>query len=219
MIFVNFKTYKQASGKKAVSLAHLICDIAGETGVEIISCPQAVDLQDVVEASDHPVWTQHVDARKRGQSTGWFPPEVAKETGAQGSFLNHSEHKLSIGDLGAALVACKKTGLKTLVFADSLKEAKIVAKFEPDFIGYEPPELIASPTTSVARSKPEVIESVVKAIPDIPILVGAGIKDKRDVQVSLERGAKAVGLSSAFVLAKDQIKVLRELALGFKTKN
>lgn len=216
MILINFKTYKEASGELAVSLSKVISEVAGKTGVEIIACPQVADLWEVARISTQPVWAQHVDAVVRGKSTGWFVPEVAKESGAKGTLLNHSEHKLSVGVLGETLAACKETGLETIVFADSLEEAKIVVRFKPDWIGYEPPELIASPTTSVAHSKPEVIERVVKAIPDIPILVGAGVKDKEDVKVSLERGAKAVGVSSAVVLAKEPKKVLEELATGFQ---
>ncbi len=216
MIIVNFKTYTEASGANAIQLAHTICDVAGESGIEIISCPQAVDIKEVVSASDHPVWAQHVDPTERGRATGWFPPEIAKGAGADGTLLNHSEHKLSVGQLGETLTRCKEAGLKTLVFADSVEEAKVVAKFKPDFIGYEPPELIASKTTSVARSKPEVIERVVKAITEVPILVGAGVKDKNDVSVSLQRGAKGIALSSAVVLGRDPKKVLEDLAEGFK---
>lgn len=215
MIFVNFKTYKEATGERAVELARLICDIAGETGIEIISCPQAVDLRDVVKASDHPVWAQHVDGEARGQATGWLPPEIAKEAGARGTLLNHSEHKLDWETLENCHRLAKEAGLETLIFADSLEEAQKVAQFSPDWIGYEPPELIASPTTSVARSKPDVIEKVVGAIPNIPILVGAGVKDRKDVEVSLERGAKAVGLSSGVILAENPEAVLRDLAGGF----
>ena len=215
MILVNFKTYKEASGKNAISLARKISDVANSSGIEIISCPQAVDLREVVKESDHPVWAQHVDSVERGKTTGWFPAEIAKESGAEGVLLNHSEHKLSVGVLGETLARCKEVGLQTLVFADSVEEAKVVAKFEPGYIGYEPPELVASKTTSVARSKPEVIERVVKAIPNIPILVGAGIKDKNDVLVSLKRGAKGIVPSSAVVLAKNPKKVLEDLAEGF----
>jgi triosephosphate isomerase len=164
------------------------------------------------------VWAQHVDAVERGRATGWFPPEIAKETGTKGVLLNHSEHKLSVGALGETLSRCKELGLKTLVFADSVEEANVVAKFEPDYIGYEPPELVGSKTTSVARSKPDVIEKVVKAIPDIPILIGAGVKDRKDIEVGLQRGAKAVGLSSAVVLSENPKKVLQDLAAGFDSR-
>jgi triosephosphate isomerase len=216
MIFVNFKTYQKASGEAATSLAHTICDVSGEMGIEIISCPQAVDLKKVVKASDHPVWAQNTDFFDRGRATGWLPAEVVKEAGAEGTLLNHSEHKLSTGQLGEVLGKCKSAGLKTLVFADSLEEAKVVAKFKPDFVGYEPPELIASPDTSVARAKQEIIEEVVKAIPSVPVIVGAGVKDGQDVSVSLKLGAKGVALSSAVTKADDPKSVLTNLAEGFK---
>lgn len=215
MIFVNFKTYKESSGKNAIELAKTIAEVSNTSGVEIISCPQAVDLREVVKASSRPAWVQHVDAVERGRATGWFPPEMAKEAGAAGALINHSEHKLSVGQLTETMTRCKEVGLETLVLADTVDEAKMAAKFGPDWIGYEPPELIASKETSVARSKPEVIEKIVKAIAGIPILVGAGIKDKNDVVVSLKRGAKGIVPSSAVVKAENPQKVLKDLASGF----
>jgi len=216
MIFVNFKTYGEASGKNALSLAQAIYDLASETRVEIIACPQVVDLRQVIKVSNRPVWAQHVDAVERGRATGWLPPEVAKETGAEGTFLNHSEHKLSIGQLGEIMARCRQAGLKTLVFADSVQEAKIVSKFKPDYIGYEPPELIASKTTSVSQAKPEVIGNVVRGVPKTAILIGAGVKGRRDVQLGVKLGAKGIVLSSAVVLAKNPKKVLKDLVEGFK---
>ena len=216
MIIVNFKTYKESSGENAVSLAHQICDVASGAGVEIISCPNSLDLKDVVGASDHSVWAQHADPVDVGRNTGWLSPKLIKLSGAKGTLLNHSEHKLSVGKLGETLMKCKDVGLVTLVFADSLEEALVVAKFKPDYIGYEPPELIASSTTSVAKAKPEIIEKVVKTITDIPIIVGAGVKGKMDVQVSKKLGAKGVALSSAVVLADNPKEILMDLAEGFK---
>ncbi len=216
MIFVNFKTYPESSGDLAVELARAANEVTKESGIEIVSCPQAVDLKDVVDSAKHSVWSQHVDPVERGRATGWLPPEVARGHGTEGTLLNHSEHKLSVGQLGETLAHSKDVGLKVLVFAASVDEAKVLAKFNPDFIGYEPPELIASKTTSVAKSKSQVIEKVVSEIPDIPILVGAGVKDKNDVKVSLKRGAVGVVLSSAVVLAKEPKKILYDLTRGFK---
>jgi len=216
MIFVNFKTYKESTGELAVSLAQAIGEVVDKVGVEIVACPQGADLREVVKASSHPVWVQHVDAEERGRATGWFPAEIAKGAGAEGSLLNHSEHKLSVGVLGETLAKCREAGLKTLVFADNLKEAEIIAKLQPDLISYEPPELVGSQTTSVAKSKPEMIEKVVKAIPEIPVLVGAGVKDGQDVRASLKMGAKGVVVSSAIILADNPRQVLKDLAESFK---
>lgn len=217
MIFINFKTYKEASGERAVELTHTLCDIAGETDIEIIACPQVVDLREVARVSDHPVWAQHVDLSERGQGTGWFPPEVAKETGAKGAFLNHSEHKLEWNTLESTHKRAREAGLETLIFANDLLELDKVAKLSPTYVSYEPPELIASKDTSVARAKPQVITQAAEIAHgyDLPLIVGAGVKDKEDVKKSLDLGAVGVVLSSAFVLAQNPGAVLRELALGF----
>lgn len=215
MIFINFKTYEEATGVAALSLATIASEVAKEEGIEIIVCPQEVDLRKTLEIEGVIVWAQHIDAISQGKSTGWFPSEVAREVGVKGVLLNHSEHKISAGELGETLSKTKEVGLKSLVFADGLEEARVVSQFEPDYIGYEPPELIASPDTSVARSKPEVVRNVVTELSGSKIIVGAGIKDKNDVEVSLELGAVGVALSSAFVLADNPKEVLSQLAKGF----
>ena len=216
MIFVNFKTYPDASGQKAIELARAVCDVSSQTGIEIISCPQTIDLKGVVAISDHKVWVQHVDLSERGRATGWLPPEIAKEAGAEGTLLNHSEHKLSFQDLSKTVTRCKNVGLKVLIFADSVNEATSVSSLKPDYIGYEPPELIASKDTSVSQAKPEVIKAVVDAVPDTPILIGAGVKNSEDVQVGKKLGAVGVALSSSVVLAENPKSVLEELTVGFK---
>jgi len=49
-------------------------------------------------------------------------------------------------------------------------------------------------------------------------MIGAGVKSKKDGEISLKIGAKGVGLSSAFVLAKDPKKILSEIACGLCAK-
>ncbi len=216
MLIVNYKTYLEATGPQSVSLSEIIKEASEETGTKVIACPQVVDLREVSSILSNETWVQHVDHFERGRATGYLPVEVAKESGASGVLLNHSEHKLSLGDLSASLAMSKKTGLTTLVFAEDVKEAELVAKLSPDWIGYEPPELVASKNSSVSKSKPEVIDDVVKAVDPIPVVVGAGVKDRQDVVVALERGAKGVAVASAVVLAQDPKEVLLELLGGFK---
>lgn len=215
MIFVNFKTYKEASGELAISLAETIRQVASKTGVEIVPCPQTADLREVAKLSSHPVWVQHIDVQERGRATGWFPAEIAKSAGAEGTLLNHSEHKLSLGVLGETLARGKEAGLKTLVFADSLKEAKIIGELQPDLIGYEPPELVGSRNTSVASAKPEIIKAVVEAVSPVPVVVGAGVHSREDVEVSIKLGAVGIAVATDVVLAEDPEKELRDLAGGF----
>jgi triosephosphate isomerase len=217
MIFLNFKTYKESAGTNAVFLAKIAASLSQESKIPVAVAPQAIDIKNVAKVQGILVWAQHIDLQEVGRSTGWFPAESAKTAGVAGTFLNHSEHKLDIETLRKTVQKCKEVGLETLVFVESPEEAKMVIGISPSWIAYEPPELIASPYTSVARAKPEIIESVIKIIPEnIKFAVGAGIKDDEDVRVSRKLGVKAVVLSSAFVLADDPKMVLWNIARGFK---
>ena len=214
MIFVNFKTYPESSGDNAVEFAKLLKTVSAETNVPIIACPQEEDMRSVADTGIE-VWAQHVDDVERGRATGWFPSQIAKESGAIGTLLNHSEHKLDFAVLKSTHARAKESGLKTLIFAADVEEAKKVEVLAPNYIGYEPPELIGSKETSVARAKPQVIKDVVDAL-TVPVIVGAGVKDSKDIKTSLDLGAVGVALASGLVKSDDQKKLATELALAFK---
>lgn len=215
MIIINFKTYPESSGENAIRLAQIIKQVSAQTGVQIIACPQQVDLRKVIQVLPDSTWAQSVDGIERGRATGWLPVEIAKEVGITGTLLNHSEHKLKSGELGEAINRCRENDIQTLVFAATEPEARAASLLEPDLIGYEPPELIGSKDTSVARAKPEVIKDVVDSLPNTSVIVGAGVKDINDVHVSLKLGAKGVALASGVIKAEDPKSVLLELASSF----
>lgn len=199
-----------------MELVHKLCDCQGETAVPVISVVQAVDLRICVEASDHDVWVQHVDGVEHGQYTGWGLPEAIAEARGKGVFLNHSEHKiLPKKELEQAVERCRQVGLKTVVFADTVDEAVEVAGYNPDFIAYEPPELVGSTTTSVATAKADVISKVAQKVSPLPVIVGAGIHTKQDVETSLAQGAVGIAVATDVVLAKDPKKEVLDLAEGF----
>lgn len=216
MLLINFKTYKESTGANAVTLAKYAFELAQEMAIPTVVCPNMLDLKDISRIYEGGTWAQHADFDERGRATGWVPPELLKEAGATGVVLNHSEHKLDFENLKKIVERLRNLDLKILIFTDSLEESVKVSALTPDWIGYEPPELVASKETSVARSKPEIIEKVVQAIPNIPILVGAGVKDVEDVKVSLRLGARGIGVASGVVLASDQKMAIRDLLMGFK---
>ena len=98
-----------------------------------------------------------------------------------------------------------------LVFVSNLKEAKKVEKLKPDYLIFEPPELVGG-KISVSKAKPELIKSISKNI-KMKFLVGAGIHSKNDVRKSLELGADGIAVSSAITKSKNPWKKLRELIL------
>ncbi len=203
LIVINFKTYKQ--GKAAIELAKQL----EKVDKNIIVGVQATDIYEITKATKLRVYSQHVDYEKKGRATGFILPEAIKKDKAIGSFLNHSEHKLSFPVLKKTIKRCKQIGLKTLVFASSLSEAKKIKKLNPSYLVIEPPELVGG-KVSVSKAKPELIKNIAKKL-KCKFLVGAGIHNREDVKIAMKLGASGIAVSSAICEAKNPGKKLREM--------
>ena len=153
IIVVNFKTYKQ--GKQVLKLAKQIEKI----DKNIIIGLQASDIEEVAKKTKLKVYAQHVDYMKPGRETGFILPEAVKKDKAIGTFLNHSEHPLGFGILKKTIKRCKKVGLKIMIFAKNLKQAKKIQRLKPDYLIIEPPELVGG-KVSVSKAKPELIKNI-----------------------------------------------------------
>ncbi len=218
-VIVNFKAYSEVEGKGALRLAKICDGVARSTGVNIVVCPPTAELTSVARGVSIPVMAQHVDARKAGAATGWVTATAIKATGAVGSLVNHSEHRLARVEIAAVVEACRDVGLISCVCADSAETAADLATIGPDLIAVEPPELIGG-DVSVTSAKPEVVEKTVMAVRAvdgrIPVLCGAGVKNGNDVARALELGTKGVLLASGVVRAKDPKSVLLDLVKSIR---
>lgn len=203
IIVINFKNY--LFGENAVRLAKIIEKVDSK----IILGVQANDIYEIAKKTKLRIYSQHVDYFKPGRHTGYIIPEAVKKDKAVGSFLNHSEHKLSFRILKKTIRRCRQAGLKTLVFASNLKEAKRVQKLSPDYLVIEPPELVGG-KKSVSKTKPELIEKIKKKL-KMKFLVGAGIHSNEDVKIAMKLGACGIAVSSAITKAKNPGKKLKEL--------
>ena len=212
IIIINFKTYEEATGERAVRLAKICGRVAAKFEKRIIVSPQFTDIYRISrEASKWtPVFAQHIDDGI-GKFTGSVSPLAVKQAGAVGTLLNHSERRLTVPEIGKRVKAAKAHGLMSLVFADSVEESVKIEAFAPEMIAYEPPELVGT-GISVSTARPgAVTEFVSKVTPRVRRLVGAGITKPVDVKKALELGADGWGVSSAFTKASDPERVLMEL--------
>lgn len=216
MIFVNFKTYQKGTGEAAFNLAKICQEVAKETDVTIVPVVQTADIFRLARAG-LTVWAQHLDDIDFGPNTGQVLSWVVVEAGAKGTILNHSENKLPIETIGSTIKKVQGSRFKVLVCAESVEEGKQIAQFKPDFLAYEPPELIGG-DVSVSKAKPEIIRDFVGEIRNIPVLVGAGIHTPEDVRKAISLGAVGILVSSSVVLAKNPKEILVNLAGGFKKK-
>lgn len=219
MIFVNYKTYEEGAGQKAITLTKILEEVAHETQVKIIPVVQIIDAEMVVASTTLEVWIQHVDPITYGAHTGWTLPEEAARVGVSGVFLNHSEHKFdNFDNLYAANEKAMEANLKTLIFATDIPELKKVCDLAPTYVAYEPTELVGSTTTSVTEAKPEIISQASEIAKGfgLPLIVGAGIHSQEDIRKSLSLGAVGFAIATNIVKAADPKVALLELIGGFQ---
>jgi triosephosphate isomerase len=215
MIIVNFKTYLEATGEKAVELAKKAEKVSLETKTSIGVAPQFTDIATVAKTAKIPVFAQHIDPIPPGSHTGHVLAESVKETGAIGTLINHSERQLKLSDIDAMIKITRENNLVSVVCANNPNISAAVASLKPDIIAIEPPELIGT-GIPVSKAKPEVITDTIRLVrevnEEVVILCGAGISRGEDVKAALRLGTQGVLVASGIVKAKDPYTVLREFA-------
>jgi len=219
LIIVNFKTYLEATGKKAVELAKKAEKVSLETKVSIGVAPQPTDMSTIAKSVKIPVFAQHTDPVQPGSHTGHVLAEAVKETGATGTLINHSERQLKLSDIDAVIKITREKGLVSVVCANNPSISAAVATLKPDILAIEPPELIGT-GIPVSKAKPEVITNTVRLVreinPKVVILCGAGISHGEDVAAALRLGTQGVLVASGVVKAKDPYTVLCQFAEATK---
>ena len=215
IIIVNYKTYSEATGKKAVKLSKIAEEVSRETGVNISVAPQLADLASVCDAVSIPVFAQHIDPIFPGSFTGHVLLESVKEAGAIGTLINHSERRLKLCDIEAIIARTREAGLVSVVCTNNAAVSEAAAALKPDIVSLEPPELIGT-GIPVSKSKPEVVTETVALVkhvnPCVVTLCGAGITKGEDVSAALKLGTMGVLVASGIVKAKDPRKVLMEFS-------
>ena len=222
-LFINFKTYDEGTGKKALELAKKAEKAAKETKTSVVLVVQAIDLKEIAGKFKLPVFAQHIDPVDFGSHTGHILPYAVKEAGAAGTVLNHAENKRDNAFLEKAIAKAKSIGLTVMACAETLERAKEIAAFsvKPDFIAVEPPELIGG-DISVSTARPELITDTVRAIkqiaPEIGVVTGAGVNVRADAEKAAELGTVGLFVASGIIKAADQEKAIKELCMGLKRK-
>jgi triosephosphate isomerase (TIM) len=220
IIIVNFKTYLESTGQKAVELAENAEKVTKETGVCIVVVPQFADIARVADAVRIPVFAQHVDPIMPGSSTGHVLAESIKEAGAVGTLINHSERQLKLVEIEAIIALTREKGLTSCVCANNPNVSVAAAAMRPDIVSIEPPELIGT-GIAVSKAQPQVVTNTVNLVhkinAEIPILCGAGISQGEDVSVALKLGTQGVLVASGIVKAKDPYSILRAFADATRT--
>jgi triosephosphate isomerase len=218
-LLINFKTYLEATGKRAVELSRRIEQVGQSFNVRVGVAPQFCDIASVASQVQIPVFAQHVDPIAPGAHTGQIMAESVRAAGGSGTLINHSERPLLLADIEKSVECARAAGLSTVVCAATINAAAAVALTEPDMVAIEPPELIGS-GRAVSKERPEVVSDSVTKIrsvnPDVKILCGAGITTGEDVYAALRLGAQGVLVASGVVKAQKPEDVLLDFCKGIR---
>ena len=199
-------------GQDVIDLA-IAADKASEKyGVDIIFTTPIVEIARVKAATKHiHVFAPHMDPIVPGRGLADVLPESLVAAGAEGVMLNHVEKPLPLATLKATIKRAEEVGLTTIVCADSIVEAGMIAKLNPDIIVAEPSELIGTGLTSGPEYVAAAAKSVKDVNPDILVLTAAGIANGQDVYNTIIAGADATGSSSGVAKAADRAAMVDEM--------
>ena len=224
---INSKNYVESSGDASKKLASAILRVSKESeiskaGIKFYFAAPAFSILALSrEFPELQILAQHLDPSVTGSTTGFLAPEIAKMSGASGSLVNHSEHRISVEEIRKTVDALRSLHIMSVVCARDAEEVSKFASFAPDFIAIEPPDLIGS-GRAVSKVKPELITEskaalvhALKTDQSTLLLCGAGIIDAFDVKRAAELGAEGILIASGVVKAKDWEAQIRSLADGY----
>ena len=214
IVILNYKTYLESSGLKALELAHDLESAANESGITMVAVPQAADIYRISQEASLPIFAQHIDAVSPGGHTGSNLIDTLIEAGISGSLINHSEQRMKLADIDEVVKLCRQNEIESCVCSNNIETSKAVATLAPTAVAVEPPELIGT-GIPVSQANPEIVENTVNEIhkinKDINVLCGAGISTGEDMKAALELGSQGVLLASGIIKADDQKQALLDL--------
>nr|WP_072513839.1 triose-phosphate isomerase [Ndongobacter massiliensis] len=199
-------------GSELLELAKYFDQLAEETGIcAFMSAPYS-DLPRIAQETEHLLITaQHMDSIQPGRGMGFVLPESLKEAGADAVVLNHAEHPLSTCELVKTHQRARALGFYTIVCADSVEEAQMIAVLQPDIMICEPTSLIGTGTVADDSYRQMTNKAVRTISPDTLILQASGISTGEDVYNAIAGGADGSGCTSGITTADDPKQVLHDM--------
>jgi len=218
LFLLNLKLYEAWLGPRAEEIGRALEGAAEHHGVAAALAPSTPDVGRLALTLKVPILGQHADFGPAGARTGYVVPEGLRAAGARGALVNHSEHPLSVEEVGWTVGRLAGMGLTAVVCAKDAAHAAVLAQFRPPYLAVEPPDLIGG-KRSVSTARPEVVRDAVAAVhavaPGTRVLCGAGVHTREDVALALELGSEGVLVASAVTRAPDPAKALDELLSGY----
>ncbi len=212
--FFVFNPKSYLYGEDLLALAKLADDTAQRHQDEIsvfVTAPFS-DLSSIAAKTRSIIVTaQHMDSIRVGRGMGHVVPEAVYHAGARACFLNHAEYPLTLTKLIRAVKRAKEMNMITIVCADSLEEAEVIVKLNPQILLCEPTELIGTGKTSDASYIEMTNHAIRRVSKDILVMQAAGISTAEDVYRTITLGADGTGCTSGIVNAQNPGKMMVDM--------
>ena len=211
-VIINLKHYHVASGGHCEKFLSNFIGMEPPADTRVIFALNPIDFRLARNFPELEFYAQHVYPVDYGASTAHYSIESLMDLGIAGSLLNHSEMRVDERTISKTMDKANAMGFPIVICAESAIEAEKFSPLRPEFIAYEPPELIGG-NISVTSAEPEIIMDVVEKCSKLTmqVLVGAGVKNNGDMRKSLELGARGVLVASGIVLADNPLLSLTSL--------
>lgn len=212
--FFIFNPKSYLYGKELYELVEVAEDLAGkyENRISILVTGPFADLSNMVGLTDKAkISAQHMDGIELGRGMGYITAESLANIGVKATFLNHAEHQQSLSDLTKSIRRAKENNISTIVCADSLEEARSIAKLSPDVILCEPTELIGTGKVSDESYIEETNKAIREVNDKILVMQAAGISKADDVYRTISLGADGTGCTSGIVKAENPKQMLIDM--------
>src|SRR6185437_2282627 len=161
-LIINLKNYNEISGDNSLKIVEEAKRVYLLNHKNIIIAPPPSSLF-ALSKQGVPIVSQHVDDSVIGATTGFIIPELLKSYGAIGSIINHSEHKIDHSQIKNLIKRLRDLDMLSIVCADDMDEVEAIARFSPDYLAIEPPELIGK-GIAVSKANPSIISMSVKTV-------------------------------------------------------
>lgn len=211
--FFVFNPKSYLYGENMLEMAKIADETAKKNPeVSVLVTVPFADIKNIADNTENIIVTaQHIDGIDPGVGIGHALAESIDYAGAQATFLNHAEKPMTLGNLLKAIEKAKELDIYTIVCADTLEEAKVIATFKPDVILCEPTELIGTGQTSDKNYILKTTEAIKNIDSEILVMQAAGISTAADVYNTIDAGADGTGCTSGVVKAEDPEQMLIDM--------
>ena len=187
---------------------------AGEAGAEygvclVLTVPTALIAPVRDLDTDALVFAQGMDLEPMGPSMGRVTAESLLDAGASGVMLNHDSNPMTAPQLATAVDRARRTGLQTILCADTTDEALRLAALDPSAILFEPPALIGTAGTTERKWIPATNDSIRSRSPEVLLMHAGGVSSPSTAQSIMALGADGTGSTSGVLGTNDRLGAAR----------